>query len=797
MLVDVIKSFRLNTFKVLSGSEFDLITIQSKSNNVVVKYSNPSTGSFVENEISNREVYSDPIFQSEDNYWFCLRDSQYRCWLTSAFDENHRPKITSHLIYTLPFGEELLQPYSIFEDSIAVKYIVDDNIEQRFKFLTMDDTLTIIFKSEFLQGLINTSIDQVDNSLKFSLIADSLAQFSGTNFENKSIWKILTNKLRANWYQDTLKGNRGKSFFIGKILGACDMENDGDEDFLIYITGNRFTASYLVCYNPAERRELWKTQLYNTITKCIIKDIDNDGFVEIILALYAPGSGMGADWFDMETKFLNHRSYIAVFDNQGKLESYNGKPAMLDTGGYTTNPRFACLSESKIIIAPTSDHNLKERKPFIVDFVNDQLDTLSIDYHSVLSLQNRDNIIEFFHQNEDTLYATKIRLDGKIRSNYTRIIKQASSLPKDFNFSINGKEFITLNPSRILDDKLNLIYSSNELLGWNMLQQKGNMLYFATSISQSKELLLSTANLTENKDINPQYIMIWIFIILLFIVHLITRTIFSIPEEIAKSNYAVLYRFLGIIYTWRIFSKTSIYTQPVLGSFSRKKFFYIITDLCENYQEQSVRNLGFVKLYVYRLAIDNEMHIVQRIAHDIKNQVHLVNMKLTENSYERNDIEDSMRVIFEKTAMLSDFSRINLMQKSKIDMVSLLDTILIKFSAHNRYKDMIWEPEKSSIFIEADENLLHVALLNVLENSLRYSPENTDVLIMIVEEYNKVSIQVTNQIIKENLQKGSGIGLLATERIIKAHGGEFQFELQDSAQVKIILLKENRGSKNG
>jgi nitrogen fixation/metabolism regulation signal transduction histidine kinase len=52
----------------------------------------------------------------------------------------------------------------------------------------------------------------------------------------------------------------------------------------------------------------------------------------------------------------------------------------------------------------------------------------------------------------------------------------------------------------------------------------------------------------------------------------------------------------------------------------------------------------------------------------------------------------------------------------------------------------------------------------------------------------------TNTVDDKNSKKGSGIGLKATEKIIKAHGGEFIIQINDQAEVEIKLYqKEDRG----
>jgi two-component system sensor histidine kinase KdpD len=185
---------------------------------------------------------------------------------------------------------------------------------------------------------------------------------------------------------------------------------------------------------------------------------------------------------------------------------------------------------------------------------------------------------------------------------------------------------------------------------------------------------------------------------------------------------------------------------------------------------------------------------MQRIAHDIKNHVHLVNMKLIEQNQGDEELTEAMRQIYEKTSMLSDFSRLNLMQTEKLDLVELIDTSILRFSGHIRFKDINWELPETEILVEADENLLQVAVLNLIENSLDYSPAGSEINVKLFPEKNAVRLIITNTVDDKNSKKGSGIGLKATEKIIKAHGGEFIIQINDQAEVEIKLYqKEDRG----
>jgi signal transduction histidine kinase len=158
----------------------------------------------------------------------------------------------------------------------------------------------------------------------------------------------------------------------------------------------------------------------------------------------------------------------------------------------------------------------------------------------------------------------------------------------------------------------------------------------------------------------------------------------------------------------------------------------------------------------------------------------------------------ALREIYNKTSTLSNFSRINLMNREVCDLVSIIDDLLIRYSSHKRYKDIDWEPEKSSIKVLGDENLLLTGLMNILENALRYSEENSKVKIKTEIEGDTVVLKFINQKAPDNHEPqlklesarnvtlNSGIGLMLSERIIRSHGGELEVNMQDN-EVEIVI----------
>jgi len=805
MNIDVRQIATMDTYCLLDHQRYDFLRIYHKVNNTILQYSNRSTGKQSEMELTKRQVSDYPVVKTNDNAWFCLRDDKYNCFLASAFNENQEPVPSQYLLHENPWTEDLTRNYSIFDDSLKIGFNVYKNCSKPFEIITeADETLLQLQQTKYME-LMNLPIIKVDESPKFKEIANTLTEYLHREFTNRDVYRIITDRMRKDWLNSSLDNARGERFFNGKILAASDINGDGSDELIVIVAGDRLFPGYLLCYDIQNKTNLWKLPMYTTLEHLYFQDIDNDGIEEIILAFYASGIKCSSDWFDHPIKLQSTKSYVVVLDNNGHVKKFRDKEAILITGGYASRPIICPLDSGKILVAPTHSNDNAKHKLLSVDFLHDQIDTLSISYNDALMMDKTGDIIEFYTLNNGILKKTRIGSDLIEMETVEKFQQDSFSLDPGANCYFQNEKYQILSPLKIINGELNTIYSDSSISPTNIMQ-RGNTVYLSQNIPSSSTNNLIKITLSENHNINYNYVVIWIFLLILLLVYIVTKAMFSIPQDTVDGSYAVLYRFLGFIYNWRIFGKTSVYTQPVIGSLSQKKFYNIITDLCENYQELSVRNLGFVKLYVYRLAIDNEMHIVQRIAHDIKNQVHLVNLQLQEGLCSENitpvlqseidKVALTISEIFNKTSMLSNFSRINLMQMEKCNLISIIDDILIRYNAHPRFQDIVWDPEFDRIMIMGDENLLLTAIMNIMENAIKYSPPHTQIFIGISLSKETVSlifrntriVEVNLKQISDSIPSGSGIGLLITEKIVLNHDGKFEFLLiNGDAQIEIEL----------
>jgi signal transduction histidine kinase len=112
--------------------------------------------------------------------------------------------------------------------------------------------------------------------------------------------------------------------------------------------------------------------------------------------------------------------------------------------------------------------------------------------------------------------------------------------------------------------------------------------------------------------------------------------------------------------------------------------------------------------------------------------------------------------------------------------------------------------EQPHIYAEADPIVLRLAIRNLLENAVKYSPADTPIVFKIATDEDKLGIQfsVTNNIVEmamldgdlfarnkrgaDSRYGGDGLGLFIVNEVAKMHGGSLRYDIAGS-EVTFLL----------
>lgn len=177
-------------------------------------------------------------------------------------------------------------------------------------------------------------------------------------------------------------------------------------------------------------------------------------------------------------------------------------------------------------------------------------------------------------------------------------------------------------------------------------------------------------------------------------------------------------------------------------------------------------------------------------------------------------------------AMIEDFLNISRIEKGeitynfkKIDIKKLIKDINEEFSASIEGLKIpihIYIDENKNFYAIADELKLRQVLTNLLDNALKYSPNNSPIDIGINTESNNIIISVhdngiginkdalpklfkkysrTEQTVKLH-KEGRGLGLYIAKQIIEGHGGEIWAESEGKNQGSTFYVSLRIAKKN-
>ena len=283
---------------------------------------------------------------------------------------------------------------------------------------------------------------------------------------------------------------------------------------------------------------------------------------------------------------------------------------------------------------------------------------------------------------------------------------------------------------------------------------------------------------------------------------------------------------IAILFSYKINKKIEIQIENIatyLMELERKNFkatinpafakeFYSIADILTVLTKKLEKQENQKRKYTTKLKLKNRQatDIIEAIAHEFKNPVAAV-MGYTETVLNDPEMDSKIREKFLNKAhsnamMISKMiDRLSLSLKLENNSVDVrpekfsLKTLLedAKEQLTQKYKKREIKLECDEVSISADKTLLHLVLVNLMDNALKYSDENILVKVEIFDEYIKVSVidhgmgiperEIDNitkkfyRISKNGWDNSLGLGLALVKYILKLHNSDLDIDSKIAA----------------
>lgn len=199
----------------------------------------------------------------------------------------------------------------------------------------------------------------------------------------------------------------------------------------------------------------------------------------------------------------------------------------------------------------------------------------------------------------------------------------------------------------------------------------------------------------------------------------------------------------------------------------------------------------------------------------INTQIELALKKQRDEVYYKNSLEkisqesNKIKQIVENLLLLTKYSKENIEATFEThDLNSILIDVVEKLSLMAKEKNILIEFEKfEKAKHKVNPLLINVLFSNIIENAIKYSPNDTKISISLFEEENQILFSVKDQgigIAKEFINqvtdrffrvdesrsksiKGFGLGLSLVKNIVELHKGELQIKSEESKGTEVTV----------
>ena len=617
---------------------------------------------------------------------------------------------------------------------------------------------------------------------------------------------------RNNYYNHRFfsKENfKNYGFLVSKIVGELDINQDGHNELIINFMQHRWTNDLLIAYDVVNRAILWKKEFTTALENLKIQDIDHDGIKEILISSYAPGMEMSVSRFRNFSLANSKQSFFTILDNYGNIKVVDSKPLFvkMPEGFYGT--RFIVdTNENSIIMGLKSPFDPEDKNLLKYNYSTNKLDTLDIIYQNLLSIRLNNDNIEIYNLKNGSISRSVYNSSFKIVEHKTNsIYYKCNNVLDDIKLCNNNLHHFKLG--RFADRNLNIIFDVPYKMSDVNFEIRNNDLYFIDN-SEKDVFNLSKLHFEKNKKINPFFLLLVVTELLILTLYILFSQIILVPISSPNKNYFIIYNFLGKLYYWKLIGRAVRYIKlPSKISKTHIVPNRVLNELTEAPVLIYKKSFLLFIYLVYEIKSRDESEIIQRISHNMKNQVLMMKLltdqyasKLAkENQSYVDQISSSLQSVSSDAQTLSNFSHIDKMYKEEVNFNSYIQQLILNHLNHENFDNINYKPFSEEIELRIDKNLFRIAFDNLLNNALDEIIAEQKIEIVIEQKKGMVKLIMANPYNNGNRDheefvnigyssksEGSGIGLPIAKVIIERHEGFLEYQVEnDIFNVKITL----------
>ncbi len=700
---DYMRYFSSDHFSFLPENPFyDIINLISHEKDVTLYYRNLNTEAVKQIELPGYSVnlelgggFNGFYYDNEDKtIQIILTTNGADYYLFEFYNPDNKFEVNAQKIFHYNLYDELQSKWIRIKKIQFFPSKLEDQTGKSCIITKLEDGYKISFNIETLQKLRRVPITDIENDDLYLSICDEMKKSIGTEYVPADVFEIIQFLFRNSYYKKMFFSKNGinnKGFLGAKIVGKIDSNDDGQKEYLIHIKGKRWINDLLICYDKAKRQIIWKKEfIYGISDNIKIFDIDDDGIEEIILSTIAYCNEFPIDWFRKKDVGESYRSYFYILENNGKTKIINEKPVIVKSEPGFFSFKYLLLPEQKrVLLGFGKSGEKKKEKLLVLNLKKNEINETNIQYN---------NLIKFDFENENIIAIDRykkifkkivISKDFKLKKIQTKKVANSGNYLPNRILINNKRYFIISNPFSIVDDNLRILYKRPCNLDYDTIHWKNNTLYFK-ELDENKSYL-SSITFSRNKKLNPYLFIIILAELLIILLYFFVYHHIKIPMVSTTSSYFILYSFFGRIYYWRLQGRLkTIYKLPKKISVDEETPINILNEISDDNELRYQRNFFLLKYKVFEISSTDEFQIIQRISHEMKNQILL--LKLMTEQYEKSlkiknkdfveNMFSSLKDISSSAVTLSNFSHINKLYKEKVKIISFIESIISQYVNH-------------------------------------------------------------------------------------------------------------------